>query len=76
MIEWCFTPLLTAFQSYYDDSSHYSCLPRFHQYLAGALKCLAQGHSHEKNPEDPVWLKPRTMDCESNTLPLSHAGPL
>ena len=26
IIEWCFTPLLTVFQSYHGDSSHYSCL--------------------------------------------------
>ena len=26
MIEWCFKPLLTVFQSYHGDSSHYSCL--------------------------------------------------
>ena len=32
MIEWCFTPLLTVFQSYHGDSSHYSCFPGFHQY--------------------------------------------
>ena len=28
--------------------------------LGWALKCLAQGHSHEKNPKAPVWLEPRT----------------
>ena len=27
--------------------------------LGWALKCLAQGHSHEKNPEDSVRLEPR-----------------
>ena len=32
LIEWCFTPLLTIFQSYHGDSSHYSCFPGFHQY--------------------------------------------
>ena len=49
MIEWCFMPLSTVFQSYHRHSSHYSC---------------AQGHSLEKkkkkNPEDPVWLEART----------------
>ena len=25
IIIWCFTPLLTVFQSYHGDSSHYSC---------------------------------------------------
>ena len=28
--------------------------------LGWALKSLALGHSHEKNPEDPVWLQSRT----------------
>ena len=28
--------------------------------LGWALKCLAQGHSPRKNPEDPVQLEPRT----------------
>ena len=28
--------------------------------LGWTLKCLAQGHSHEKNPEDPVRPEPRT----------------
>ena len=46
LTEWCFTPLSTVFQSYHGDSSHYSCLSWVHQYYAGALKCLAQGHSH------------------------------
>ena len=26
LIEWCFAPLSTIFQSYHGDSSHYSCL--------------------------------------------------
>ena len=26
LIDWSFTPLLTVFQSYHGDSSHYSCL--------------------------------------------------
>ena len=26
LVEWCFTPLLTVFQSYHGNSSHYSCL--------------------------------------------------
>ena len=32
LIEWCFAPLSTVFQSYHGDSSHYSCLAGFHQY--------------------------------------------
>ena len=50
--------------------------PGFHHYEAGALKCLVKGHSHEKKPEDPVQLKPRTPNLKSNTLPPSHMGPL
>ena len=72
MIEWCFTPLLTIFQSCHGDSSHYSCFPGFYQ--CKTLMCLAQGQSHQK-PEDPVRLEPRTLDNELNTLPQSHAGP-
>ena len=40
--------------------------PRFNQYLAGALKCLAIGHwtakkkKKKKKPGDPVRLEPRT----------------
>ena len=37
--------------------------------LGWALKCLAKGHSLEKNP-----VEPGPLDYESNTLPLGHAG--
>ena len=50
----------------------------FLQYLAGALKCLlAQGHSH-KNSRGLIQcgLNPGPLDFKSNTLPLSHAGPI
>ena len=30
----------------------------------------------QENPEDPVWLKSKTLGYESNILPLSHTGPL
>ena len=50
--------------------------PKLHQYNDGALKCLAQGNSHEKSPADPVRFKPRTPGYESNTSPLSQEGPL
>ena len=60
MTEWCFTPLSTVFQLYHGDSSHYSCLSWVSPVLGWALKCLAQGYSHEKNPEDPVRREPRT----------------
>ena len=44
--------------------------------LGWALKCLAQGHFHEKNPEDPVRLEPRTPGLRvKHFIPLSHVGP-
>ena len=43
--------------------------------LGWALKCLAQGHSHEKTQRIQCGSNPGPLDYESNTLPLSHAGP-
>ena len=43
--------------------------------LGWALKCLAQGHSHEKTQRIQYSSNPGPLDYESNTLPLSHAGP-
>ena len=40
--------------------------------LGWALKCLAQGHSHEKTQ---CGSNPGPLDYVSNTLPLSHVGP-
>ena len=47
-IDCCFTPYSTVCWSYHGNSSHHSCLS---QSFTGALKFLAQGHSH-KNPEN------------------------
>ena len=61
---------LTVFQS---NQNYSSCYSRFSWVLpvlgwgSDALICLAQGHSHEK---------PRQLDYESNTLPLSQVGPI
>ena len=41
--------------------------------LGWALKCLAQGHSHEKTQGIQCGSNPGPLDYESNTLPLSHA---
>ena len=39
--------------------------PPSHQYEAGALKCLDQGHFHEKKLDDPVhldtWVTSQTL---------------
>ena len=43
--------------------------------LGWALKCLAQGHSHEKSQRIQCGSNPGTLDYKSNTLPLSHVGP-
>ena len=75
LIEWCFTLLSTLFQSYHSDSSHYSFLSWVSPVLGWALKSLAQGHSHEKNQRIQCGSNPGTLNYESNTLPLSHAGP-
>ena len=64
-----------VFQSYHGDSSHYSCLSRFSPVLGWALKCLAQGHSHEKTKRIQCGSNPGPLDYESKTLPLGHAGP-
>ena len=49
--------------------------PGFHQYWTGALKCFAQGQSHE-NSEDPVHSEPRTPGLRIKrftTEPRSHS---
>ena len=59
LIEWCLTPLLTVFQSYHGDSSHYSCFPGFTSTRLGSeVSCPRT--LPRKNPEDPVRLEPRT----------------
>ena len=68
-------PLLTVFQSYHGDSSHYSCLSWVSPVLGSALKCLAQGHSHKKTQRIQCGSNQGPLDCKSNTLPLSHVGP-
>ena len=75
LIDWCFTPLSTVFQSYQRDSSYYSCLSWVSPVLGWALKCLAQGHSHEKTKRIQCSSNPGPLDYESNTLPLSHVRP-
>ena len=44
--------------------------------LGWALKCLAQGHSHEKTQRIQCGSNPGPLDYESKTLPLSHVGPI
>ena len=67
-------PLSTVFQIYHSDSSHYSCLSCVSPVLGWALKCLAQGHSHKKIPEDPVRLKPRTPELQVKHFTTEPSG--
>ena len=76
LAEWYFR----SFRQYFSHSTAtvhiIHVFPWFHQYYAGALKCLAQGHSHEKTQRIKYGSNPGPLDYESKTLPLSHAGPL
>ena len=73
-IEWCFMPLLTVCQSYLATVLIIHVFPGFHQYQAGALKSLNQGHSLEKTQRIQCGSNPRPLGYELNTSPLSHAG--
>ena len=59
----CFTPLLTVFQLYQDDRSHYSCLSWVSPVL-GWGSCSSnvalQRKKKKEKPEEPVRLEPRT----------------
>ena len=71
---------LHRFQQYFSHitaTGHIiNVFPGFHQHQAGTLKCLAQGHSHEKNQRIQCGSNPGLIDYESNTLPQSHAAPI
>ena len=43
--------------------------------LGWALKCLAEGDSHEKTQRIQCGSNPGPLDYESNASPLSHVGP-
>ena len=60
LIEKCFTPLSTIFQSHHGDSSHYSCLYWVSPVLGWGSEVSCPRTLPRKNPEDPVRLEPRT----------------
>ena len=72
--------VLCRFQQYFNHitaTAHtIDVFPAFQQYWAGAQKCLAQGHSHEKTQRIQCSSNPGHLDYKSYTLPLSHVGPL
>ena len=75
MIEWCFTPLSTKFQSYYGDSSHYSCLSWVSLVLGWGSEVSSPRTLSRKTQRIQCGSNPGPLDYELNTLLLSHAGP-
>ena len=78
MIEWCFTPLSTVFQLFHGDNSHYSCL----SWVSPALGWGSEVSCPRIRPRKTQRIQriqcssnPGPLDYESNTLPLSYAGP-
>ena len=74
LIEWCFTSLLTVFVISRQQLTLFM-LSWVSPVLGWALKCLAQGHSHEKPQRIQCGSNQGPQDYESNTLPLIHVGP-
>ena len=76
MIEWYYTPLSTVFQSYHGDSSHYSFLSWVSPVLGWGSEVSCPRTLPQKTLRIQCGSNPGPQDYESNTLPLSHAGPL
>ena len=60
LIEWCFMPLSTVFQSYHGNSSHNSCLSWVSPVLGWGSEVSYSKTIPQKNPADPLRLEPRT----------------
>ena len=75
LIEWCFTPLSTVFQSYHGDSSHYSCLSLVSPVLGWGSAVSCPRTLPWKTQRIQCGSNPGPLDYDSNTLPLSHTGP-
>ena len=78
MVGWL-NGVLRRFQQYFSHiimTVHFIHLfPGFHQYSkAWPLKCLVQGHSHEKTQRIQCGSNTGPLDYKSDTLPHSHAG--
>ena len=76
IIGWCFTPLLTVFQSYHGDSSHYSCHSWVLPVLGWGSEVSCPKTLPRKTERIQCGSNPGPLIYESNTLPLSHAGPV
>ena len=68
-------PLSTVFQSYNGDSSHYSCLNWVSPVLGWSSKVSCQRTLPQKTQRIQCNLNLGPLHYNSNTLPLSHAGP-
>ena len=71
--KWCFTRLSTVF---HDDSSHYSCLSWVSPVLGWGSDVPCPRTLQQKNQRIQCRSNPGPLDCKSNTLLLSNAGPL
>ena len=69
-------PLSTVSQLYPCESSHYSCFSWVSPVLGWGSEVSCPRHSHKKTQRIQCSSNPGPLDYESNTSPLSHAGPL
>ena len=74
IIEWCFTPHLTVFQSYHGHGSHYSCLSWISPVLGWGSEVSCPRTFPQKTQRIQCDSNPGPLDFESKNLPLSHAG--
>ena len=75
LIEWCFMPLSTVFQSYHGDSSHSSCLSWVLPVLGWGSEASCPRTLPQKTQGIRCGSNSGPLIYKSNTLPLSHAGP-
>ena len=76
LVDWCFTPLSTVFQSYHGENSHYSSLSWVSPVLGWGSEMSCPRTLPRKKPENPVRLEPRTPRLRVKHLRMTHAGPL
>ena len=77
LVEWCFKPFSTVFQSYHGHSSHYSYLSWVSSVLGWGFEASCSRTLPWKNSEDPVRFEPRTPGLRvkhSTTEP--HGSPV
>ena len=71
LIEWCFTPLSTVFQSYHGNSSRYSCISWVSLVLGWASRVSCpRTLPRQIHRTQCSWIISQTL------IPLNHAGSL